>query len=185
MREEELVSLLRRDPEEGMRRVMRTYAGLVLAVVRGKLPHHLFCDADIEDCVAQTFSEFYCDLGKYDPGRGSIRSLLCVIARNNATDKQRQRYKEKENLSIDDENIGMYGDVLSYDGGFDAADDRQLLTTAIAQLGEPDKEIVIRKFYFCENSKAIAEKLGLSVSNVDTRTHRAIAKLRSILGGKQ
>lgn len=185
MREEELLTLLRNNPDAGMRRLIRTYAGLVLSVVRGKLPSHLFCDADIEDCVAQTFSEFYCDLNKYSPGKGSIRSLLCVMARNNATDILRQRYKENQNISIDDESCDWCEEFLSYDGGFEDAEDRQVLTSAISQLGEPDKEIIIRKFYLCENSKTIAKKVGLTVSNVDTRTHRAISKLRGILGGKE
>jgi len=50
-------------------------------------------------------------------------------------------------------------------------------------LGEPDHEILIRKFYLLQPSKVIAEKMGMSVSAVDTRTHRAIAKLRDMLGG--
>ncbi len=183
MREEELLKLLRDDPDAGMRRLIQTYAGLVLSVIRGKLPPHLFCEADVEDCFAQTFSKFYCNLDRYTPEKGSIRSLLCVMARNNASDLLRQRYKENQDISIDDESCDWCEEFLAYDGGFEDAENRQALTAAILQLGEPDKEIIIRKFYLCEDSKAIAKKIGLTVSNVDTRTHRAISKLRSILGG--
>ena len=183
MGEEELLVLLRSDPEEGMRCLMRKYAGLVLTVIRGRLVPQSFCDADIEDCVAETFSEFYCDLGKYDPAKGSLRSWLCVIARNNACDRLRQRDKENRTVSLEDENAALFASALCDDGGFDETEDRQMLMRAVAQLGEPDKEIIIRKFYLCENSKAIAKKTGLTVSNVDTRTHRAIKKLREILGG--
>lgn len=185
MQEKELLILFENDSDAGMRRLMQTYAGLVMSVVRAKLPPHLFCDADIEDCVAQTFSEFYCDLDKYTPEKGSIRSLLCVMARNNAADILRRRYKEHQNVSIDDESCDWCEEFLSYDGGFEDAENRQALTSAVLQLGEPDKEIIIRKFYLGENSKAIAKKVGLTVSNVDTRAHRALAKLRSILGGNE
>ena len=55
---------------------------------------------------------------------------------------------------------------------------------AIKDLGELDSEIIIRKFYLSEPSKKIAKKLGMTVSAVDTRTHRALKKLREILGGE-
>lgn len=185
MQEKELLILLENDSDAGMRRLIQMYAGLVMSVVRAKLPPHLFCDADIEDCVAQTFSEFYCDLDNYTPDKGSIRSLLCVMARNNAADILRRRYKEHQNVSIDDESCDWCEEFLSYDGGFEDAELKQALTAAILQLGEPDKEIIIRKFYLGESSKTIAKKVSLTVSNVDTRAHRALAKLRSILGGNE
>ena len=46
-----------------------------------------------------------------------------------------------------------------------------------------DSSILIRKYYLGQSSKTIAEELGMSVSNVDTRTHRAIMKLRTAMGG--
>ena len=45
-------------------------------------------------------------------------------------------------------------------------------------LGEPDSEIIIRKFYFGETSKQIAERLAMTVSAIDTRASRALKKLR-------
>ena len=49
-------------------------------------------------------------------------------------------------------------------------------------LSKPDREIIVRKFILGQSSKEIAAILGLSVSNVDTRTHRAIKKLKKELG---
>ena len=57
------------------------------------------------------------------------------------------------------------------------------LIKEVKALGEPDSEILMRKFYFSQSSKEIAEELNMTVSNVDTRTHRAIVKLRNKLGG--
>ena len=51
-------------------------------------------------------------------------------------------------------------------------------------MGSPDAQILIRKYYFGQGSKEIAGELGLSVSDVDTRTHRAMEKLRNKFGGK-
>ena len=54
----------------------------------------------------------------------------------------------------------------------------------IRALGHPDSDIIFRKYYLGHSSKAIADALGMTVSNVDVRSHRAIAKLREKLGRK-
>ena len=60
---------------------------------------------------------------------------------------------------------------------------RQAVFSAISSLQEPDSSILIRKFYLAESSKEIATALGLSVSTVDTRAHRALQKLKKQFGG--
>ena len=73
MEDTKLLRLLHKDPNAGMEQLMNQYAGLVYAVVRGRLADSLYVSSDIEDCVADTFSEFYTDLQKYDPKKSSIR----------------------------------------------------------------------------------------------------------------
>lgn len=179
MRDEELLHKLRKEPDTGMTLLMDRYVGLVYAVVKGKLAS--CCPADIEACVADTFSEFYCDLEKYDPASGSIRSWLCVIAKHNALDLLRRRSREADTLSLDEN--PHFADSFSLEGDFEDRALRRELMAAIRDLGQPDREILVRKFYLCQSSKEIAEKLDLTVSNVDTRTHRAIQKLRKKFGG--
>ena len=166
MGDQELLDVLRRTPERGMAALMERYAGLVYAVVKRRLPGDLFCPADVEGCAADTFSEFYLDLGKYDLRKGSIRSWLCVIARHNAQDLVRRRYRE--------------AGVIPLDRELEAADDGAVLE-AVRGLGEPDREIVLRKYYLGEPTREIAARLGLTASNVDTRAHRAVEKLRGKL----
>lgn len=181
MRDEQLLKKLRHDPNGGMKQVIDQYASLVWAVVKARLAIPPFCPADVEACVADTFSEFYCDLAKYDPSKGSIRSLLCVIARHNATDLLRQHYKEAHILPLDED--APHADDLWVEGDFEDKAQRLELIQAIRELGDPDREILLRKYYLSQSSKEIAGALQLTVSNVDTRTHRAIEKLRKRLGG--
>ena len=56
---------------------------------------------------------------------------------------------------------------------------RKQLVEAIKSLGEPDSEIIVRKFYFGESSKQISERLAMTVSAIDTRASRALKKLRT------
>ena len=185
MEDTKLLRLLHKDPNAGMEQLMNQYAGLVYAVVRGRLADSLYVSSDIEDCVADTFSEFYIDLQKYDPKKSSIRSYLCVLARNNATDLLRKRKKQQGELSTDDsENALQLADTVDIEGEIAEDELRREVLNAIKNLGEPDSSILIRKFYFGESSKDIANALKLTVSNVDTRTHRSLDKLRKIFGGK-
>ena len=54
----------------------------------------------------------------------------------------------------------------------------------IAAMGHPDSDIMFRKYYLGQSSKTIAEKLNMTVSNVDTRAHRAVEKLRTKFKGE-
>lgn len=185
MPDDVLYQLLKRDPNAGMEALIDQYAPLICAVVRGKLFPCAFSDADIEHCVADTFSEFYMDLGKYDPARGSIKALLCVMARHNALDLLRRQQIKPAGLSLDDESCPDLTDDFSLEDDFEDRETRRTLLEAIGDLGRPDRDILVRKFYLGQSSKEIARALGLTVSSVDTRTHRAINTLRDRLGGER
>lgn len=157
MSDDELLDLLRRDPEKGLKALIAKFGGLVYTVVRRNLPE-AFCAADIEACAADVFAEAYLDLEKFDPTKACLKAWICVIARHNAADLAR-----RSNIALPlDEEREMRRAVLS----------------EIKSLGEPDREILLRKIYLGESSKETAARLKMSVSNVDTRTSRAIEKLR-------
>lgn len=183
MRDDALIRLLRKKPYEGMRVLTETYSALLCAVVRGKLHSSVYNSAEIEDCVANTFSEFYINMDKYNPNESSLKSWLCVLARNNAIDILR---KDKgKNISIDDQNTyGEIKDEFSFEIDVEDKDLRKQVLTAVKNLGEPDTTIIIKKYYLNKSSKQIAKDLGMTVANVDTRTHRAVSKLKKVFGGE-
>lgn len=176
MQDSVIIKTLRKAPDAGMELLMEQYAGLVYSVVKGKLLIPPFTLEDIEDCVADTFIEFYYGLSKFDPETGSIKAWLCTIARTNAIDRVRKQYAAPCAASL--EEVPHLADGRSQEEEFLCREEQDRLLDAIQALGDPDREIILRKFYLHQSSKEIAKVLGLTVSNVDTRTHRAIAKLR-------
>lgn len=173
MRDTELMGLLRENPEKGLKALTTQYGGLVYAVVRRSFGEA--SNADIEACAADVFAEFYLELDKYDPSKGSIKAWLCVIARHNAVDAAR---KTKETLPLDEE---VLSEASSVEGELEENELRRAVLSEVKNLPEPDREILLRKFYLGESSKEIAKRLKMSVSNVDTRTIRAIERLRKKL----
>lgn len=183
MQDEELLHKIRIDPNKGLGILTELYAGIVYSVVRSKLSKSIFCDADIENCVADVFSEFYFDLDKYDIACGSIRSWFCVIAGHNATDILRKYYRQNNTEPLNDEFDIQLADEFSIEDDIENNELRSVIMEEIVKLGEPDHEIIVRKFYLQQSSKEIAMELNMTVSNIDTRTHRALKKLRKIFGG--
>ena len=180
MKDSELLQLLRRDPVQGMQALSREYAGLLCAVARAKLPASAFGSADVEDVAADTLSDFYLHLDRYDPALSSIKTYLCVMARNRAADVLRRSHIIP--LPLDDAD--------GPDDSLDAADSaeekdlRRRLLGEIKALGEPDSAILIRRYYLGQSAREIAAALGMTASNVATRSHRAIRRLKEIFKGE-
>lgn len=176
-----LLKTLRRNPDRGMEALMDQYAGLVDSVVRGKLRTPPFSGEDVEDCVAEVFLEFYDGLPRFDPARGSIRSWLCVIARNRAVDRVRRQYAAPDLVSLDDAPLPSEGN--SPEREIIRREDRDRLLRELQALEQVDREILFRKYYLAQPSRDISARMGLTVANIDTRAHRAIGKLRKRLEG--
>ncbi len=179
MEDSQLLQLLHQDPNAAMEVLVAQYAGLIYTIVQGQLSGNVCLSSDIEDCVADVFSEFYMELDRFDPQKAGIKTYLCIIARHNAADLLRKRKKRQRDISLDDENTP---DIL-FDDHMEQSLLRRRVFAEICRLGEPDKTILLDKFYFGHSSKVIAAKLSMSVSNVDTRTCRALQKLRDLIGG--
>ncbi len=177
MSDRELIRLLRRDPQKGFDALIRQYGGLLYTLVRGRLSSQRFGSAQVEDLVADTFSDFYLSLDSFDPARCSVKSYLCVIARNKAADILRQSH-------ITELPLEEAEDALDLTDTIEESVLRAQLLQEIQSLGEPDSVILIRKYYLGQPSKEIAAALNLTPANIDTRAHRAIKKLRKIFGGK-
>ena len=186
MEDAKLLRLLQKDPNAGMEQLMDQYAGLVYAVIKGRLADFYHVSSDIEDCVADVFSKFYADIASYDPKLSGIKSYLCVIARNLAINLAKKRSHQQGAVSFDDESaIRQIPDDLLIDSELAETELRREVLTAVKDLGQPDTDIILRKYYFGESSKEIAAALKLTVSNVDTRAHRALNKLKKMFGGKE
>ena len=179
MNDKKLIELLHTDRDAGMTALIRRYSGFVFAIVRGKLAG--VCDtSEIEDCVTDVFIRFYSGLGDYKAD-ASVKTYLGRIARNASLNCLRNRaplYSVEDDLTLE---IPDGGDLC------DEAAEKDLLRRIFAEIrsfGPPDSDILFRKYYLGQSSKQIANELGLTVSAVDTRAHRAVQKLKEKFKGE-
>ena len=61
--------------------------------------------------------------------------------------------------------------------------DRETLLWALKELGEPDTQIFLRKYYLGQSTKEIAASLDIKENTIDKKVQRGLAKLRRLLEG--
>ena len=129
--------------------------------------------AAAEDVTAQAFERAYRKRGSYRPARGSMEAWLFGIARNAALDELRRR-KRRASLEGDPED----GVSRSPEEEADLALRREAVRAALNSLDGQERDLVALKFAGGLSNGEIARVLGVSESNVGTRLHRTITKLR-------
>lgn len=182
MRDEELITLIKENPNIGLGSLMTDYMGLVCTIIREKL--NTVCDEfEMEACASDVFVEFYNNIDRYAGEKGSIKAFICVIAKRRAIDLFRRKSKEIGNISIDNDDVNYsLADSVNIEKEYIEKERRKAIFDAVQSLKEPDHEIIVRKYYMGESSKDISERLSMTVTAVDTRSSRALGKLRKMLG---
>jgi RNA polymerase sigma-70 factor (ECF subfamily) len=126
-----------------------------------------------EDVTAQAFERAYQKRRSYRPGRGSMDAWVFGIARNAALDELRKR-KRSAALVADPEDTGS----PSPEDQAELALRRETVRAALASLDGHERDLIALKFAGGLSNGEIARVLGTSESNVGTRLHRTITKLR-------
>jgi RNA polymerase sigma-70 factor (ECF subfamily) len=126
-----------------------------------------------EEVTAQAFERAYRKRSTYRPGRGSAEAWLFGIARHAALDELR-RLKRRATLEGEPEDIYA---VQPADHA-EAIVRRETVRAALAALDPRDRDLVALKFHAGLSNAEIGKVLALSESNVGTRLHRVMQKLR-------
>ncbi len=126
-----------------------------------------------EDVTAQAFERAYRKRLSYRASRGSMDAWVFGIARNAALDELRKR---KRRAVLEGEPEDTEG-VLPEDEA-DLALRRQAVRAALASLDGRERDLIALKFAGGLSNGEIARVLRMSESNVGTRLHRTITKLR-------
>jgi RNA polymerase sigma-70 factor (ECF subfamily) len=124
-----------------------------------------------EDVVAQAYERAYRKRRSFDRRRGSERAWLFGIARNAALDELRRR-RRTASLLVEP------GDEPAAEPEDDDAVRRAVVAAALAGLEARDRELIALKYHGGLGNAEIAQLLGTSESNVGTKLHRAMTKLR-------
>ena len=180
--EKEMWSLLMQNPEKGLEKIMNQYMAYVYTIVYGKL-YSLCSKQDIEECVSDIFYEVDRTRNVINLEKGSLKSYLAVLSKRTAIDVFRKLRKNVNDISIDEFEHDWIASDINVEKSILDNETTDLLIQEIKDLGEPDSQIIIRKYYFGQCSRMISKTLGIKENTVNKKNSRALVKLESTLGG--
>ena len=176
MNDEKVRESVSRGQGDVMNYVIDKYSRLLWPIASAVLKN-VGSEQDVEECVADAFIYFWQHPEKFDPARGSLKSWLCLVVRSRAVDRYRQISRHGE--------LPLEEAVLSVSAGLQeelmSRETRQELIAAINALGEPGREILVRRYYYGQKPREIALALGMTVKQVDNFLYRAKRQLRQAL----
>lgn len=176
MNDEQLVKKLKKHNESAFEKIMKKYTPLLSAIVYNISKGGLTA-SDIEEVVADSFLNLWNNADKVRPE--SLKGYLCCIAKNNAKNKMRAN-KQPNIISIDDV-------LLEAEDTFEISKETEdkmisgILYDAVNSMGEPDREIVLRHYYYYQTSSKISEIMDINVETVKSKIRRAKGKLKKLL----
>ena len=176
MNDEKIIIAIRNRSEGAINETIDKYSKLLWSII-GKVLNNIGSVQDIEECVADTFIYLWENPHKFDPSRGKLKSWLSIIARTKAIDRCREIAKTRT-ISLEStilvSDLGIVDDMIQ-------EETRRVLIAAVNALGEPDREILVRRSYYEQKPKEIALALNLSVKQVNNRLYQTKQKLREAL----
>jgi RNA polymerase sigma factor (sigma-70 family) len=128
-----------------------------------------------EDVVQRAFELAFAKRHTFRPDLGSASAWLFGIARHVALD-ERRRMSRRPSPALRDQVPERCGPDLN----LERTDHRSALLAAVRTLDEADREVIALKFWADLPNSEIGAALGCSESNVGTRLHRAIGRLREV-----
>lgn len=142
---------------------------IVYNISRENLTHE-----DIEEVVANVFIAVWQQ--NVNLKKDNIKSYLAGITRNTTLNYLR---KVKNFSPLDDnEHITSSSDIVE---DIEKKELSKLISQLVGELPEPDKSIFLKYYWFCLDTKKIAEDLNLNRSTVMSKLSRTREKLKKKL----
>jgi RNA polymerase sigma-70 factor (ECF subfamily) len=167
---------LRKSDENALRELMDKYNRFLFGIV-GMILTNIGTNEDIEECVSDVWIALWQKPSLYDVKRGTLKSFVAVMARSKAIDRYRA-LSSKTSKPLKDDETDSLPDPLSMI--LLKADFRQV-RSAVNTLEEPDREIVIRRYFVDETPLMISKNMKCPVKEVHNRLYRTKEKLKNIL----
>ncbi len=153
------------------------YSGLLLALSR----RILTSGHDAEEVLQEVFLQAWNQASRYDRSRSSVSTWLVLITRSRSIDRLRSRQVFDRTLgSLQQENQGKH---TSPEGARSVLWEqrRQRLSTVLAELPDPQREVLEMAFFRGMTQSEIAASTDIPLGTVKTRTLLAMKKLRQAL----
>ena len=175
MKEEKLIQRLKDRDESALEELLRRFGPLMRYIIAPILPG----EQDREECISETVLTVWEKIQSYDPEKGKWTTWLTAVTRNGALNKARKlRRGETQELTPDIPSPDPTPEEQVIQKEREAA-----LVEALGYLGDRERMLFYRKYYYRQSTAQIAAELGMTERSVEGRLYRIKRKLRKRLGG--
>ena len=158
---------LKRGSETALIWFIDAYTPYVTAIIHGIIGEHMDM-ADVEEVASDVFFALWENAGKVY----SVKGYLGTMARNKAKNKLRD-------LTYD---LPLEEQILVLEGGnpedtMEEKERNRAVRRAVLQMRQPEKEIFLRHYFYCQKIDTISAEMNLPLSTVKTKLRRGRARL--------
>ena len=173
MTDREMLELLRNDGDEGLKRIMSAYSGLVNSIAAGILRDN----EDRREAVSDTFCKIWRTREEIDLSRASLKGYIAMAARSCALNKLKS-LKQYEPLPENEADLGVDADFSSAES---ARVNEEIIRECVSSMPSPDREIFISRYYYEKPIAVIAAEQGLRERRVEYILSKGKRRLRKAL----
>ncbi len=169
-----LVKKLKQHDEQALAAIIEQYSHLVAYVINNVTKGSLSKE-DIEETVADVFVTLWNNAEKVQDGK--LKGYICTIARTKALNKT-AALKHKPLLNIDDYDPE---DDFSIEDSTEQKDIHHELRNIISEIDRPDRDILIRHYYYDQTVSQIAREMKINLETVKSKLRRTREKIKQKL----
>ena len=169
--EDSILFSLAREETGAFEKLVDQYGNLIWSIAR----RYLSNQTEAEDAVQEVFIAIWKSAGRFDPTKASEVTFVSMIARRRLIDHLRKIYRHKNLEPIDD---CFDDDALETKSILDKSADVQIISEAINQFAEEDKELLSLSIYQGYSHSEISKLMNIPLGTVKTKIRRNLIKLR-------
>lgn len=178
MEDRQIIDLLFARDERGLTHTEEKYDPLYRSILRRALSDPLDIDEGANDVLLSIWNSIPPNFPNHFP------SYICRIARRIGINRFKHNTRQKRNTECDILLSELEGCIPAPDRlekRQESMQLRHLLNRFLEELDPQTRVLFLRRYYYLEPVKSIAQQLGVSANVVSVRLHRARATLRTLL----
>lgn len=181
MEDREIVSLFEKRDERAINEAKAKYSRYVRSISFGIL----HSEEDVEECENDAYLGAWNSIPPHHPE--DLRTYLGKIARRVSIDRFRQESAEKRGGTETALSLDEFEECVPSSAGnpveeaVEAADLSRIIDAFLRTLPVNERRMFLRRYWFFDSVKEIAERFGSGESRVKTQLFRTREKLKAVL----
>lgn len=171
----ELLHAITRGDEQALAQLYDRYRSILF----GLLMRILNSRAEAEDVLQEIFLQVWRQARDFDAARGKVFTWLVTLTRSRAID--RLRALGSRSRTIEEATRGAVDLITDAEQDAIYAERGQIVRTALEELSEEQRQVLLMAYFDGFSQSEIAEKLASPLGTVKTRMRAGMTKLREIL----